>query len=258
VFSHEFLGVDRCPDGWLAVGYSADDTDPDAAVYDTIDGLWNAHADAERIVVDAPIGLRDWGDDADSRRCDDLARDVVGPRYRSVFTAPSRPAVDRAVTGATTLDVSQTNREVTGKGLSVQARSIAPAVHEVDQLLREGDGDPSTLVEGHPEVAFRAFGHQDLAHSKRTAVGVVDRTRVLRAVPEYGHGDWTGLVDSLRERDQNAGLDDLLDALVLALAAMAPDEEFQRLPPDPPTDSEGLPMQMVYRRDEPFDVGGEA
>ena len=254
VFSHEFLGVDRCSDGWLAVGYSTDDTDPDAEVYGTIDDLWDTHADADRIVVDVPIGLRDWGDDTDVRRCDDLAQAVVGPRYRSVFTAPSRPAVERAVTGATALDVSQTNREVTGKGLSAQARSIAPTVHEVDRLLREGGGDPTTLVEGHPEVAFRAFGHQDLAHSKGTAVGVVDRTRVLRAVPGYGHGDWTGLVDSLRERGQNAGLDDLLDGVALALTATAPDDEFQRLPRDPTSGSEGLPEQIVYRRDAPFDV----
>ena len=63
MFSHEFLGVDRCSDGWLAVGYSRDDTDPDAAVYEAIDALWDAHADAERIVVDVPIGLRDRGDD---------------------------------------------------------------------------------------------------------------------------------------------------------------------------------------------------
>lgn len=258
MFSHEFLGVDRCSDGWLAVGYATDDTDPDAAVYDTIDALWDAHADAERIVVDVPIGLRDWGDDADSRRCDDLARAIVGPRYRSVFTAPSRPAVERAVTGATPLDVSQTNREVTGKGLSAQARSIAPAIHEVDQLLRAGDGDPTVLVEGHPEVAFRAFHHHALVHPKGTAVGTVDRTRVLRAVPEYESGDWTGLVDSLREREQNAGLDDLFDAIALALTAMAPDEEFRTLPRDPPTDSEGLPVQMVYRRAEPFDVDDEA
>ena len=39
VFSREFLGVARCPDGWLAVGYSTDDTDPDAAVYDDVEAL---------------------------------------------------------------------------------------------------------------------------------------------------------------------------------------------------------------------------
>ena len=39
VFSREFFGVDRCSDGWLAVGYSRDDTDPDAAVYDDVDAL---------------------------------------------------------------------------------------------------------------------------------------------------------------------------------------------------------------------------
>jgi predicted RNase H-like nuclease len=51
-------------------------------------------------------------------------------------------------------------------------------------------------------------------------------------------------------------LDDLLDALVLALTARAPPDQFRRLPPDPPTDAEGLPMQMVYRAEQSLPTGG--
>jgi predicted RNase H-like nuclease len=43
------------------------------------------------------------------------------------------------------------------------------------------------------------------------------------------------------------GIDDVLDAFALALTACAPHDEFQRLPSDPPEDTRGLPMQMVYR-----------
>jgi len=39
----------------------------------------------------------------------------------------------------------------------------------------------------------------------------------------------------------------VLDAFALALTACAPHDEFQRLPSDPPEDTRGLPMQMVYR-----------
>jgi predicted RNase H-like nuclease len=45
--------------------------------------------------------------------------------------------------------------------------------------------------------------------------------------------------------------DDILDALVAAVAAKRPVDELARLPKanDPPQDACGLPMQMVYPSD---------
>lgn len=62
------------------------------------------------------------------------------------------------------------------------------------------------------------------------------------------------LARNLADEGYSVGLDDLLDPLVLAVTAAAPEDEFQALPTDPPTDGTGLPMQMVYRRTEQFDV----
>jgi predicted RNase H-like nuclease len=64
--------------------------------------------------------------------------------------------------------------------------------------------------------------------------------------------DWRSLVERLRDSGQDAGLDDLLDALALALTAQASEDELQRLPDYDTTDNE-FPMQMAYRRGTPFE-----
>ncbi len=52
-----YVGVDGCPDGWIAVVYSDADF-VGASFYENISDLWDDHSDAERILVDIPIGLR--------------------------------------------------------------------------------------------------------------------------------------------------------------------------------------------------------
>jgi predicted RNase H-like nuclease len=256
------VGVDWDSGAWIAVGYPETGR-PDAAMFDTIEELWRRHGEtADRIVVDVPIGLCESRETADgcvetagelSRGCDDLARQVLGPRSSSVFTAPCRDAARAAADGTAYSQVNQTNRDRTGKGLMRQAANIAPGIVAVERLLLDR-GNPDTLVEGHPEVCFRAFADSVLRHSKKTAPGMDERLTALERSTEYEQGTWRRLAETLGEDGRDAGADDLLDALCLALTASAPDDEFQRLPEEPPTDAEGLPMQMVYRRPEPFRV----
>ena len=258
-----YIGVDRDGSDWIAVGYS-ERSPIEATVYDTINQLWADHGHtAERIVVDVPIGLCSSLNDGDpcgritdgelSRHCDDLARTVIGSRYSSVFSAPCRAAVEFAADGLEYSELNETNREHTGKGLMQQAANIAPCIIEVDELLHD-DGDPDILVEGHPEVCFRAFGDSDLGHSKKTAPGVDERLSLLESIGEYERGTWRRLTRELADEGHSTGFDDLLDALALAVTAGASSDELQTLPADPPEDDEGLPMQMVYRRGEHFDI----
>jgi predicted RNase H-like nuclease len=260
-----YIGVDWDSGAWVAVGYS-DTGRAEPAVFDTIEDLWREHGTpAERIVVDVPIGLCESHDAADgcvetdgerSRRCDDLARTVLGPRSSSVFTAPCRDAATAAADGAEYSDVNETNKDRTGKGLMRQAANIAPGIVEVEELLLD-HGASTTLVEGHPEVCFRALADDVLQYNKKTAPGMDERLSALEHNPEYEQGTWRRLAETLRENGHETGADDLLDALSLALTARAPQEEFQQLPPDPPTDAADLPMQMVYRRPEPFGINGD-
>lgn len=258
-----YIGVDRDGSDWIAVGYS-DQRSIDATVYDTIGELWTAHGgSADRIIVDVPIGLCSSLEASDpcgrktdgelSRHCDDLARTVIGSRFSSVFTAPCREAAELAADGAPYTEVNATNKRHTGKGLMQQAANIAPCIVEVDELLRDS-GDPEILVEGHPEVCFRAFSDSDLDHGKKTAPGVGERLSLLGSTSDYERGTWRRLARELAAEGHSTDLDDLLDALALTVTASAPSDEFQTLPADPPKDDEGLPVRMVYRRDEPFEV----
>lgn len=259
------VGVDRDGDTWLAVGRTDDDR-LEAYSYEAIDDLWDDYRDAERIVVDVPIGLvGDRSDDdpagmiADGdleRECDALARQVVGSRSASVFTPPARPTVRAAVeTDADHATLSRLNELATGKGISIQAAAIADVIWEVDELLC-GRGDSSVLIEGHPEVAFRAFGEEPLDHSKHTAPGVAERLDRLEVV--LGDVPWRELAADLAEKGHDAGVDDLLDAIALATVAGASKGMFHRLPAaespaDLPRDDRGLPMAIAYRQADPFE-----
>ncbi|OAQ51345.1 hypothetical protein HTG_17565 [Natrinema mahii] len=255
--STQYVGVDWSSGEWVSIAYTDGSETPSVAVFEEITGVWDHYGDsARRIVVDVPIGLCDSleseacscveEDGALSRRCDDLARTVIGSQYRSVFTAPAREAATVAAAGADHSDISDKNEELTGKRLTQQAAGIAEGIVEVDNLL-QGDGDPEVLVEGHPEVCFRTLNGTPLEHSKHTAAGVAERLAVLRTVDEYTRGDWHTVARELGSEGYRVGLDDVLDAFILALTACAPKGQFHRLPSDPPHDAEGLPMQMVYR-----------
>jgi predicted RNase H-like nuclease len=217
--------------------------------------------DAERIVVDVPIGLpgpaerppidadRDW---PATREADALARDAVGPRSSSVFPAPSRPVVEaiRAVDDAPDWATLNTiNERAIGKGLPQQSANIAPGVADVDALLDDAGTD--AVVEGHPEVAFRAFRGAPLEHSKHAARGVRERIAALRTVEEHADDDWQRAVDDL-DPASSVGLDDLLDAIALALTAAAGNDAWRTLPPDPDRDAVGRPMRVAYRSTDPL------
>jgi predicted RNase H-like nuclease len=259
----EFVGVDWSSGVWVAVVYCEDGDSPEAFVSEDIFEVCEEYAEsASRIVVDVPIGLcgssgsNDCGcvvdNDGDlSRECDDLGRSVIGPRYRSVFTAPCREAAQLAADGGEHAEVSNVNWSVTGKGLTQQAASICAGIVDVEELLL-GAGDSERIVEGHPEVCFRAFNGEALSYKKKSALGVDERLSALETVPEYSDGDWRVVADQLDDTTFDIGLDDVLDAFALALTACAPDEEYRQLPIDPPEDARGLPMQMVYRGETPL------
>jgi predicted RNase H-like nuclease len=258
------VGVDWDSGGWVAVGYS-ENGEPGVETYTTFETLWEEHGDtAERIVVDIPIGVCGVSDDADgrveydechSRRCDRLARKVIGPRSSSVFPAPCRAAVEAAMHGDRSYsELSEINRDEVDKGLTRQAASIIPGIIQVDTVLAEGASD-DTIAESHPEVCFRAFAEEDLQYHKATAQGMATRLDAMAASTEYEPDTWRVLASTLDE-DEGVGVDDLVDALGLALTARADHGTFHTLPDTEPipTDAAGRPMRMCYRRAEPFDV----
>jgi len=240
-----YVGVDRCSGSWLAVAFAGTTYDH-AAVFAEFGELWTRYEETAALVaVDVPIGLHESGDV--SRRCDELARAVLGPRSASVFTPPVREATRKNTYQA----AKRVNERKADRGLSTQAFAITDAIAEVDALLGAIPEARAVVREAHPEVCFRAFAGEHLQHSKLTAGGYAERMRGLLA----HDSDAPPLVQSVAEASagHEVAVDDVLDAVALALTARPGPGDLHTLPPDPPTDPEGLPMEMVYRAGAPLE-----
>ncbi|WP_302082667.1 DUF429 domain-containing protein [Salinibaculum rarum] len=238
------LGVDWSSGSWFAVAFERTGF-AHAGVYDEIGELWHRYEEvADSVFVDIPIGLIEEGEEG--RECDTLARRVLGPRSRSVFTPPVREATRRHSYKA----AKRVNERKSGRSLSKQTFNISESIAEVDDLLRNVPEAREAFVESHPEVCFRALAGEPLQHSKRKAGGYAERMRTLATFD----ADAPAVVQSAAEAagDAEVAIDDVLDATVLAYAARASPEERYTLPPDPPTDAKGLPMQIAYRASSPL------
>ncbi|MFC7046656.1 DUF429 domain-containing protein [Halobacteriaceae archaeon GCM10025711] len=231
------VGVDAYPEGWVAVARAEDGFD--AATYRDVEDLWSAHADAERIFMDVPIGLRTDG--ATARDCDAAARQVLSPhQHGSVFPTPVRAAL--AADGYEEAREIQESR--TDGSLSPFTWGIMDRIAELDAFLRTTPDARGVIRESHPEVCFWAVrGGSPVPYSKKQG-GFWERVGVLA---ERTPATLTGIVRAGRSVTSTAvAPDDLVDAFVLAVAASAPADELRTLPDDPPVDDEGLPMEMVY------------
>jgi len=116
------VGVDGCPDGWIAVWYN-DDGYAGSELYENIEELWTEHGDtAETILIDVPIGLREESNK--KRPCDDAARGKLGRRGSSVFAVP----VQEAVHQDSYTDAKAMQEDLTDGSLGVQSWVIADKI----------------------------------------------------------------------------------------------------------------------------------
>lgn len=241
-----YVGADWAGGSWLAVAFSGEGFE-EATVFEEVGDLWYRHEDAERVLADVPIGLIEEGED--ERAADRLAREVLGPRAAAVFTPPVREATRKQRYAA----ANRVNERKTGRGLSKQAFAISGAIAAVDELLQEFPEARGVVREAHPEVCFRAFAGEPLERSKTTAAGYAERMRTLAEFDP----DAPPVVQKTAEATagHEVAVDDVLDAVALGYTARPGPGELRTLPPDPPTDATGLPMEMVYRAEEPLVEG---
>ncbi len=235
-----YVGVDGCPDGWLAVVYSESGFEA-AHFHRSVTDLWDAHRDADRILIDVPIGLRE--DSGEPRACDTAAREALAPdRHASVFPTPVRAAAREESYEA----AKAVQERLTDGSLNRQTWGIAPKIDAVDRFLLATPAARGVIRESHPEVCFRAFAGTPTRYSKtgQPKRAFWERAAVLRTVePDvYDH-----LWDAGSGVDCDASDDDLLDAFAVALTARGDDAGLKTLPPDPETDPRGLPMEIVCR-----------
>lgn len=239
-----FVGVDWSGDAWLAVSFDTDGYDH-TRLFGEIGELWQFYEEqSPRILIDIPIGLVESGESG--RECDRVARSVLGPRSRSVFTPPVREATRKRRYPA----AKRVNERKTDSSLSKQAFAISDQIAAVDDLLRNVPEARAAFRESHPEVCFRALAGEPLEHSKRKAGGYAERMRTLA-----GHDpNAPPIVQAVAESTGGADVtvDDVLDAVVLAYTARPGTAPLRSLPTEPPTDQQGLPMEIVYRSPEPL------
>ncbi len=198
-------GIDGCAGGWVAVMLSTAG-DPGApgvpAVTVTAGRTLDALAldGASVIGIDMPLGLLASG----WRTADLLARRALGRRGSCVFAIPPRP-VWRQPSHA---EANRCCRELTGRGMSIQAWGLRGKLLEADEFRRAAAGPPP-LYEVHPELSFAALaGGTPLADSKHTRGGLAARRALLAQA---------GIV--VPPRVAGAAEDDLLDAAAVAWSA---------------------------------------
>ncbi|MBX0322948.1 DUF429 domain-containing protein [Halomicroarcula sp. F13] len=238
------VGVHWSDGSWLAVAFGPDGYDH-TAVFEGIGDCWGRYEDtASQILVDVPVGLVESGDPV--RRCDTLARSVLGPRSEAVFDPPVREATRKRRYST----ANRVNERKSGEALSEAAFEASEGIAMCDELLREVPEAAAAVRESHPEVCFRAFAGEPLEYDRDTAGGYAERMRTL----VHYDRDAAPLVQNAAEA--TAGHDvtvaDVLDAVVLAYTARPGEGRLRTLPENPPTDSAGLPMGLVYRAAAPL------
>jgi predicted RNase H-like nuclease len=232
------VGLDGCRAGWIAV--TREGRTLQYALFPEIRQVVSAYPDAERILVDVPIGLP-WRAVA-VRPCDRLARALLGrPRASSVFPVPCREAVH-----APDADKARKlNVEVLGRRLSEQTQGIRRKIAEVDELLLGEISRQLRLREVHPEICFWALaGGSAMQHGKTTMAGMRERLVVLTRYEVEAHALLERALSETRRSDVAA--DDIIDATVAFVTAEAPTNSLVSVKGEPSRDEQGLVMEMVH------------
>lgn len=240
-------GVDGCKGGWIAAFFDlATEAPPVLRVVSEFREL--LAGSPALIAVDMPIGLPDHIEGS-GRGPEQMVRPLLGQRQSSVFSIPSRDAVEAEDYGEAcrkALATSQPPRKVSKQGFH-----LFPRIREIDTLLRAETGLRERIREVHPELAFATMRGAPLAHPKKikgrvNEAGMAERRALLITEgipPETVHA----------HPPRGAGADDMLDALAALVVARHIIAGRGRPFPEPPgRDSHGIPIAIwTYRPDPP-------
>lgn len=217
------LGVDACPQGWVGIELDVDGRFRSAVIAPTIADLVGAH---QVVAIDIPIGLPDAG----RRATDAEARRRIGRLASSVFTSPTRVAIE----AATYEEAARAQLAAGGPGLSKQTWALRTKLLDVDRWVRQAG---MRVVEVHPEVSFALLNGGPLTFSKRSWNGQAHRRALLASAG----------IELLRDLGDAgaAGADDVLDAAAAAWTALrVAAGQAESLPSPPETFSDGLPAAI--------------
>lgn len=232
----KFAGVDACKKGWFVVsinqrfGWKIE-------IFPDIFSLWHSYQEASLILIDIPIGLPC----SDSRQCDIAARKILKKRASTVFPAPSR----EAIYATDYKEACEINEQILGKRLSRQTWNISSKIKQLDELLTEDSNARNCIRESHPEVCFWALaGGKSMRYRKKSLEGTMERLIILTAIFPESKNILDVALTRYKRRD--LAVDDILDALSLAVTASSPPETLIKIPAFQERDAHNLVMEIVY------------
>jgi predicted RNase H-like nuclease len=202
----EIIGLDACKYGWCGIGYI--NSKMVYGCFANLNELIQKHPEFDRILIDIPIGL---SSENFKRTADSEARTYLKKRKSSIFSPPCRDAI-YAENYQQALAI---NREIEGKGISIQAYNISAKIKEVDEWINSKPKKPD-IFEAHPELCFKTLNqYKDLEFSKHDKQGIEERKRII-----FKHQkNLKKVYDQLLEHYKRTQLkpDDILDAMALYL-----------------------------------------
>jgi predicted RNase H-like nuclease len=221
------LGVDGWRGAW--VGARLDGRRVELAVLPDAAAVL-AVPDVDVVGIDMPIGLSDDG----VRTCDVAARNALRGRGAagSVFPAPVRAVLRaRDYADARRLSVAATG----GRSLSAQSFQLVRSIAALDDAL--GDPPADSVVEVHPELAFRALDDR-VRDPKSSARGQAQRIRALEPVMD--------VLDALADAPAGVPAVDALDACAAAWSARRIADGLATCVGDGARDARGRPMRICW------------
>lgn len=232
----KYIGIDGCKAGWFYIRLNEEDVF-DFGVLESIDALLTIAVSDSFICVDMPIGLREK--DTRERRCDKAARKLLKKKGASVFPAPSRRSLDASEYKA----ASALNERCTGRKLSKQSFFISKKIKQLDDFIQTS-GKGLRIRECHPELCFLALNDfEPLKYAKKQKKGRAEREGILsKYMPSASI-----LIEGASRKylKKHVALDDIVDAMVLALTASF-EYRILSVPQQPEYDDSDLRMEIVY------------
>jgi predicted RNase H-like nuclease len=229
-------GVDGCPRGWFRICRETTSGELAFDVLDSVSALVTETPRPAIVALDMPVGLPASG----RRACDGAARARLGARRSSVFPAPVRAAL----IASSREEASEITRRLDGRNVSAQGWAIYRKIRQVDQTLASSAPARAAIREVHPELSFWAWnGRRPMRWPKRRPHGLRERI----ALAERWLGE--GILERARGEHARRDLadDDVLDAIAgLWTAHRIAEGTAETLPPSPPRDESGLPMEIVF------------
>lgn len=237
-----FLGIDGCRGGWVA---AALDTALTLFFFSTLEEAREKIKNSEFTLIDMPMGLKSVG--KEERRCDVEARKFLKKKKMSIFPMASR----QAVYTHSYEEANIVNREILGKGLSKQSYNLFPKIREVDFFIEKNPLILNSICEGHPELSFARLSGSEMVYSKKTQEGYDERlTLIKRYIPHAEEA-----ISHFRSLYRTTTLvkDDILDAVILALAATSKTyNNYKIVPSEEEVDMRGISMKIFIPFSEEF------